>query len=119
MVAQGAWAQPVDRSQALERARQFMYEKGRQISEQNHPARAAAAGDMAQPAFYVFNADQQQGFVIISGDDRLRADMPSSSAVTTRRTSSTLTGDGAVLPTKHRTTAGSIVSTHCSPPIKV
>ena len=71
MVAQGAWAQPVDRSQALERARQFMYEKGRQISEQNHPARAAAAGDMAQPAFYVFNADQQQGFVIISGDDRL------------------------------------------------
>ena len=25
----------------------------------------------AQPAFYVFNADQQRGFVIISGDDRL------------------------------------------------
>ena len=64
-------AQPVDRSQALKRARQFMYEKGRRISEQIHPARARAAGDMSQPAFYVFNADQQQGFVIISGDDRL------------------------------------------------
>lgn len=64
-------AQPVDRSQALKRARQFMYEKGRRISEQIHPAHARAAGNMAQPAFYVFNADQQRGFVIISGDDRL------------------------------------------------
>ena len=64
-------AQPVDRSYALKRARQFMCEKGRQISEHIHPARARAAGNMAQPAFYVFNADHQQGFFIISGDDRL------------------------------------------------
>ena len=64
-------AQPVNRNEALKRARQFMNEKGREITDRIYPAHARAAGDLAQPAFYVFNADHQQGFVIISGDDRL------------------------------------------------
>ena len=64
-------AQPVNRSEALKRARKFMNEKGREITEKIYPAHARAAGDLAQPEFYVFNADHQQGFVIISGDDRL------------------------------------------------
>ena len=64
-------AQPVNRSEALKRARQFLSDHGRQITEKIHPARAATSSDFSKPAFYVFNADRQQGFVIISGDDRM------------------------------------------------
>ena len=64
-------AQPVNRSEALKRARQFMREHGREITESIYPARTRAAGNLDQPEFYVFNADRRQGFVIISGDDRM------------------------------------------------
>ena len=64
-------AQPVSRSEALKRAREFMSERGRDITERIYPAHARTAGNLDQPEFYVFNADRRQGFVIISGDDRL------------------------------------------------
>ncbi|MBO6033340.1 MAG: hypothetical protein J6Q22_18085, partial [Prevotella sp.] len=39
-------AQPVNRSEALKRARKFMNEKGREINEKIYPAHARAAGDL-------------------------------------------------------------------------
>ena len=56
----------VTEEQALQKACQFM--KDRQFSVSS--SRRAAAPSFADGAFYVFNADDRQGFVIVSADDR-------------------------------------------------
>ena len=53
-----------------EEAQQFM--QGRSFQQKNL-RRAATANTFAQDAFYVFNADGNQGFVIVSADDRTEA----------------------------------------------
>ena len=55
----------VTEEQALNIARQFM--QGKKIQQQVQLHRAASAGDTP---FYVFNVEQQGGFVIVSADDR-------------------------------------------------
>ena len=56
----------VTEEQALKKACQFM--KDKQFAAPS--LRRAAAPSFADGAFYVFNADNQQGFVIVSADDR-------------------------------------------------
>lgn len=63
-------AQPVDQQTALQRARQFMGAKRRSITQQR---RAANVSSGTNAYCYVFNADHQKGYVVVSGDDRTPA----------------------------------------------
>ncbi len=57
----------VTEQEALQTAQQFL--QGRTFGEK-HLRRAATSNTFAQDAFYVFNADGNNGFVIVSADDR-------------------------------------------------
>lgn len=57
----------VTEQEALKKAQQFL--QGRSF-QQKDLRRAATENTFAQGAFYVFNADGDQGFVIVSADDR-------------------------------------------------
>jgi len=57
----------VTEQEALRKAQQFL--QGRSFQQKNL-RRSATANTFAQDAFYVFNADGNQGFVIVSADDR-------------------------------------------------
>ena len=59
-------AERVSKQQALQKAQQFM--PGKQFGEARSFARSAGSSE-GEP-FYVFNADDNGGFVIVSGDDR-------------------------------------------------
>ena len=56
-------AEPVSRQQTLKKAGQFM--PGKKFSE----SKASTRSDVSD-AFYVFNAEGNGGYVIVSGDDR-------------------------------------------------
>ena len=66
-----AMAAPVDKSAALEKARSFMkgVNPSATIAEPSTMRRSAASANAEQP-YYIFNADDEQGFVIVSGDNR-------------------------------------------------
>ena len=63
-------SQPIDQQTALQMARQFMATKGRSITQQK---RAAMVTSGMNAYCYVFNADQQKGYVVVSGDERTPA----------------------------------------------
>lgn len=70
-----ALAAPVDRSEALRQAQQFMQQHGRTLSVARSSYRAPrrnASASTENAAYYVFNNDGG-GFVIVSGDDRTTA----------------------------------------------
>ena len=66
MVTTAVNAVQVSRQQALQKAQQFM--PGKQFGEDRNFARSASASE--GELFYVFNAEGNGGFVIVSGDDR-------------------------------------------------
>ncbi len=70
LVSMTLMAGNVTEQEALRKAQQFM--QGRSFQQKNL-RRAATANTFAQDAFYVFNADGNQGFVIVSADDRTEA----------------------------------------------
>ena len=65
-------AAPVSQQQALNSAKTFLYKKGLAVAAHEvrmvHRAPLKKATEAA--AYYVFNADGDKGFVIVSGDDR-------------------------------------------------
>jgi len=68
-----SWADQITREQALAKAQQFLNQKGLSRSlkvAETQMSRARARGKSTPDYYYVFNAGQNQGFVIISGDDR-------------------------------------------------
>ena len=67
-----ASAAPVTRQQAQEIARQFMIEKGMTTENAEMAFKAPRRGQVADENayYYVFNAPRNQGYVIVSGDDR-------------------------------------------------
>jgi hypothetical protein len=68
-----SWADQITREQALAKAQQFLNQKGISRSlkvAETQMSRARARGKSTPDYYYVFNAGQDQGFVIISGDDR-------------------------------------------------
>ena len=69
-----AMATPVSRQQAMRSAQQFFSEKGRAVATGNLQMahRAPMKQDAQSAAYYVFNAADGHGFVIIAGDDRAR-----------------------------------------------
>lgn len=65
------WAAPVGRTQALRNAQVFLLQRG--LTQQPRlqykaPRHAQAQDDVA--AYYIFNVGDNQGFVVVSGDDR-------------------------------------------------
>lgn len=64
-------AATVSVNQARQQARQFLSERGINLSEKT-PAKAPRLGQGTadEASYYIFNADANRGFVIISGDDR-------------------------------------------------
>ena len=66
MATVAMYADQVSKQQALLKAQQFM--PGKQFVETKSLTRSAGSSD--DEAFYIFNAEGGQGFVIVSGDDR-------------------------------------------------
>lgn len=67
------WAEQITREQALRKAQQFLSKKGLPSSvkvAETQMSRRRAQGISQPDYYYVFNNGQNQGFVIISGDDR-------------------------------------------------
>lgn len=66
-------ANPISRSQALSQAKEFLSSKGISMKTNDvayrAPRKANAQSD-ENSAYYVFNAGNDNGFVIVSGDDR-------------------------------------------------
>ena len=71
----GVQAAPVSETAARGIAERFMQEKGMGPVSTTRPAKAPRHGNVAQSdaAYYVFNAQQDKGFVVVSGDDRTEA----------------------------------------------
>lgn len=63
-------ADGIDRNAALKKAQMFLPD--RQFVESKRIARAKGMHAGETDAFYVFNAENDRGFVIVSGDDRTR-----------------------------------------------
>ena len=66
-------AEQISRDQALRKAQQFLVQKGLPSSvkaAETELSRRRAQGIPQPDYYYVFNSGQNQGFVIISGDDR-------------------------------------------------
>ena len=62
----GIYAERISRNEALEKAQQFM--PGKQFGEARSLSRSV--GPSNDEPFYIFNAEGNKGFVIVSGDDR-------------------------------------------------
>ncbi len=62
-------AEQVSKQQALQKAQQFM--PGKQFGEAR--AYARSEGSSEGKPFYIFNVENDGGFVIVSGDDRLKS----------------------------------------------
>lgn len=68
------WAKQVTRDQALRQAQMFLSQKGLRgslTSAETQMSRRRAQGIVQPECYYVFNAGMDQGFVIVSGDDRV------------------------------------------------
>jgi hypothetical protein len=67
-----AKAESVTKSEAYSTAQQYMFAKGKIISQSKTPFRSVrkANGQPESAYYYVFNADGGNGYVIVSGDDR-------------------------------------------------
>ena len=68
-----SWANPVSVQKARSLAQSFLASKGLNLKQESQPYRAprkAAASSAEQSSYYVFNVENEGGFVFISGDDR-------------------------------------------------
>lgn len=74
MTGLSAWAEPVTRDEAKMKAREFMASKGVLMATDKaayrSPRKVAGKADSEKAYYYVFNAGNDNGYVIISGDDR-------------------------------------------------
>ena len=64
------WAGPVDSQKALAEASAFVSNQRAAAPRQMQLASSRRYAAAATPAYYVFNIDNGNGFVIVSGDDR-------------------------------------------------
>ena len=68
-VVAAAVANPIDKQQARQLAAQFMANRGAQLKSE--PMRAPGRKAVSEQApLYIFNAEGNEGFVVVSGDDR-------------------------------------------------
>ena len=67
-IAMTTWAGPITRTAALKKANAFLKEKDKRVVAEVHRAPGVAAEE--DSPYYIFNVQDSQGFVIVSGDDR-------------------------------------------------
>ena len=70
MVVGTMLANPVGKSAALAKARAFMQDVNPTATIAEAPSGRRAVSANGEQPYYVFNAENEQGFVIVSGDDR-------------------------------------------------
>ena len=73
LLTTSVWAGHVNREQARAKAHHFLMEKGRNrtlVDAETRTSAARSRGVMLPDYYYVFNAGEGQGFVIVSADDR-------------------------------------------------
>ena len=65
-------AGPIDKAQAQQQAQQFFAQKGKTLKKSSKPFKAPRKGATTEgdAYYYVFNSEGNNGFVIVSGDDR-------------------------------------------------
>ena len=69
-----AWAEPIGKEAALYTAQSYMAAKGKSISIRKQPFKAGRKSislTEEEAYYYVFNAGNDNGYVIVSGDDRV------------------------------------------------
>ena len=67
------WAEQITREQALRQAQQFLSKNGKGAlltTAETSMSKARRRSQQMPDYYYVFNAGQDQGYVIVSGDDR-------------------------------------------------
>lgn len=70
MVVTTMLANPIGRDAAMQKAQAFMQDVNPKATLNMAPAPRKAMGKNGNQAYYIFNAEDNQGFVIVSGDDR-------------------------------------------------
>ena len=65
-----ATAEPIGKQAALYTAQNFMITKGKSLSANPSPRRGVKSSQEGEDYYYVFNAGNDGGYVIVSGDDR-------------------------------------------------
>ena len=65
-----AMANPIGRTAAMQKAQNFMRGINPQAALQTPATPRRAMGNQSEKPYYIFNAENNQGFVIVSGDDR-------------------------------------------------
>lgn len=66
-------ADQISREQALRQAQQFLNQNGKSVAltmAETSMSKARRRGQQVSDYYYVFNAGQNQGYVVVSGDDR-------------------------------------------------
>ncbi len=71
--ASSLMASPITQKQAQSQARQFFAARGVQMQTSARSHRAPSATAQDESSYYVFNAGNDKGYVIVSGDDRTEA----------------------------------------------
>lgn len=71
-LAASLYAAPIDKQAALSNAQSFVQEKGIGLKiKEDHMFKASAGMKSEAPSYYIFNSADEQGFVIVAGDDLL------------------------------------------------
>ena len=72
LVSSAAKAESISRSEAFNTAQQYLLSKGKVLSQSRTPYRSVRSvnGQPQSAYYYVFNAEGNNGYVIVSGDDR-------------------------------------------------
>lgn len=66
------YASPIDKQTALSRAQSFVQEKGINLELRESQRRTVSPGRGNEaPCYYIFNSEDEQGFVIVAGDNLL------------------------------------------------
>ena len=72
-LASTSWAEKISREQALRQAQQFLNQNGKGAAltmAETSMSKARRRGQQVSDYYYVFNAGKNQGYVVVSGDDR-------------------------------------------------
>ena len=67
------WAEQITREQALRQAQQFLSQNGKSnmlTTAETAMSKARRSSQLVPDYYYIFNVGQEQGYVIVSGDDR-------------------------------------------------
>ncbi|MBQ5510347.1 MAG: Spi family protease inhibitor [Prevotella sp.] len=67
-------ANPISKAQALQEAKEYLSSKGivMQTTDEAYKAPRKANSKDANPYYYIYNVGNDNGFVIVSGDDRTK-----------------------------------------------